>query len=163
MIRYARIEGGVVAELIDIPEDGVPIGQRFHPDIVAALAPIPAGGAPQLGWGWNAGTFTAPPLPASALPPVPVEISPRQLLLALTGAAIITEAEALAAARTGAVPASIDAIFATLPGPAAFAARVTWARMTVVLRSDPMVAALAASRGMDGAAVDDFFRTAAGL
>lgn len=90
--------------------------------------------------------------------PVPAEISPRQLLIGLADKGWITPEEALAAATNGAPPAVIDALFSSFPPEQELAARITWARMTTVTRSDPLVPAFAATKGQSEADVDDFFR-----
>jgi hypothetical protein len=99
----------------------------------------------------------------NAPPPVPSAISRRQLLIALTAAGLITEAEALAAARTGEVPAAIDAVFARLPPEQALAARITWATMTVVERAHPLVQALIDANLATAEQVDALFQAAAEL
>jgi hypothetical protein len=99
----------------------------------------------------------------NAPPPVPSAISRRQLMIALTAAGLITEAEALAAARTGEVPAAIDAVFAQLPKEQALAARITWATMTVVERDYPLVQAVIDARLATAEQVDALFRQAAEL
>jgi hypothetical protein len=97
--------------------------------------------------------------PAPALPPVPAEISPRQLLIGLAAKGWITPEEALAAATAGTPPAVIEGVFASLPADQQLAARITWARMTTVLRTDALVPLLAATKGQSEADVDAFFRT----
>jgi len=94
------------------------------------------------------------------LGPVPASVTRRQLLLELAASGLITPEEALAAATSGAVPARMEPVFATLPEEAALAARITWASMGEALLSDPLVAALAAAEGLDGAAVAGLFRRA---
>lgn len=96
-------------------------------------------------------------------PPVPKSITRLQFLTAAGDAGIITKAEALAAAQSGAVPASIAAVFATLSESEQFSASVRWATMTIVPRNDPLVAAVATSLGMTSAQVDAFFITAAAI
>jgi len=96
-------------------------------------------------------------------PPVPDVISRRQLLIALAAAGLITEAEALAAAKTGEVPAAIDAVFAQLPSEQALAARITWATMTQVERMHPLVQAIINANIVTAEQVDTLFRTAAQL
>jgi hypothetical protein len=112
-------------------------------------------------------TIEAPPTPAAAEPPpVPAlqaSITSTQLFLVLPAAGLATEAEAIAAAQTGAVPAAIDAVFAGLPAEQAFAARIRFARMTSIAREDPLVAALAAARSLTTAELDALFATAAAL
>lgn len=159
MSTYARIAGGVVAELIETPP-GTDIADLFHPDLVAMMVPVPDGAAVAVGHGWDGTDFTPPAAPA---PLVPGSITRRQLLLGLVGAGLITEAEALAAATAGAVPAAIDAIFAQLPPAEALAARVTWATMTVAERDNPLVLAIIAAGLADAGQVDALFTTAATL
>lgn len=149
---FARIAGGVVAELIEIPAGTPPIEQRFHPDLLPAFVPAAKGVAP--GWGWDGFDFTPPEPPA---PAVPASISRRQLLLALAGAGLISPEEALAAATAGAVPAAIDQVFAQLPAPEALAARITWATMTVAERTHPLVMSLIGSGLATEAQVDALF------
>jgi hypothetical protein len=99
----------------------------------------------------------------NAPPPVPDAISRRQLLIALTAAGLITEAEALAAAKTGKVPAAIDAVFAALPKDQALAARITWATMTVVERDHPLIQAVIDAKIATAEQVDALFQAAAEL
>lgn len=112
---------------------------------------------PATGW-----IVPAPPLPDPA-PARVSQISPRQMILGLYGQGFITADEALAAATSGAVPAAVDAVISALPAHAEVAARVTWARMSVVLRDDPLVGLLAASQGLSSAEVDAFFAACAAL
>jgi hypothetical protein len=99
----------------------------------------------------------------NAPPPVPSAISRRQLLIALTAAGLITEAEALAAAKTGETPAVIDVVFGKLPKEQALAARITWATMTQVERDHPLVQAIIDAQIATAEQVDALFRTAAQL
>jgi hypothetical protein len=99
----------------------------------------------------------------NAPPPVPNVISRRQLLIALTAAGLITEAEALAAAQTGAVPAAIDAFFSTLPPAQQTSARITWATMTQVERHHPLVQGVIDANLATAEQVDELFRAAAQL
>lgn len=92
-----------------------------------------------------------------------MSMSPRQLILGLHAHGFITGEEAVAAATAGAMPAAVATVVATLPADAQIAARVTWARMTVVLRTDPLVDLLAASQGLTAAEVDAFFAACAAL
>jgi hypothetical protein len=99
----------------------------------------------------------------NAPPPVPGAISRRQLLIALAAAGLITEAEALAAAKTGEVPAAIDAAFRGLPPESALAARITWATMTQVERDHPLVQAIIDAQIAPAEQVDALFRAATKL
>lgn len=57
-MKYARIENGIVAELVDVPE-GVDISDLYHPDLqfvdVSGVAP-----QPEDGWTYAGGVFAAP-------------------------------------------------------------------------------------------------------
>jgi hypothetical protein len=99
----------------------------------------------------------------NAPPLVPAAISRRQLLIVLAQAKLITEAEALAAAKTGEVPAAIDAVFGALPKEQALAARITWATMTVVERNHPLIQAVINANLATAEQVDALFRAAAEL
>lgn len=149
MIEAARFtRNGVIEALIDGQHHAIPddMGNRHRQTIAA----------------WEAaGNTIAPYLPPPPL--VPATITPSQLFLQLAASGFITGAEALAAATTGTVPATVDALFTALPDDEELAARVRWARMTVCLRSDPLVAALAASNSLTEEQVDDFFRAASAL
>lgn len=63
MSLFARVDGGLVAELI-ADDDAVPMADRFHPDIVAALVEVPAGQDVAVGWHWDGEAFGAPAAPA---------------------------------------------------------------------------------------------------
>jgi predicted esterase len=95
--------------------------------------------------------------------PTPLAVSRRQLILALHGAGLITDEEALAAAQTGEVPSVIDAAFAKLPPKEALHARVTWASMTEVRRDHPLVEAVIDAGLATAEQVDELFREAASL
>ena len=62
--RYARIVGGIVTEIVT-PVDGFSIGECFHPDFVAALAPC--GDGVEQGWAWDGGVFAPPSAPSSSI------------------------------------------------------------------------------------------------
>ena len=108
-------------------------------------------------------TATYADIPSPGPEPVPIEISPRQLLIGLAAKGWITPEEALAAATAGTPPAVIEGVFTSLPAEQQLAARITWARMTTVLRTDPLVPLLAATKGQSNADVDEFFRTYAAV
>lgn len=160
---YARIAGGIVAELIQIEADGPAIAERFHPDVVAVCVAVPAGLTVQTGWLWDGEAFAPPPPPEPPVPVVPASITRRQLLLALAGAGLITAEEALAAATTGAVPAMIDAVFAGLPDAEALGARITWATMSVAERDHPLIGALIVAELATAGEVDALFVVGAAL
>lgn len=97
------------------------------------------------------------PEPADAEPIVIPSITTRQFLIAAMGAGFITSAEALAASTSGAVPASIATSFAELSPAGQVVAQITWAKMTVIARHEPLVIAAAARLGLNDEQVDAFF------
>jgi hypothetical protein len=96
-------------------------------------------------------------------PPAPIILTNRQLFAALALTGFITEAEALAAGRAGAVPAAIDAVFASLPAQDAFLARLTWATMREVPRDHPLISAMIAANLATSEQVDGIFTLGASL
>jgi hypothetical protein len=96
-------------------------------------------------------------------PPAPITLTNRQLFAALALAGFITESEALAAGRAGAVPAAIDAVFASLPAQDAFLARLTWATMREVPRDHPLIGAMSAANLATSEQVDGIFTLGASL
>ncbi|MGG5823514.1 hypothetical protein [Falsiroseomonas sp. HW251] len=95
-------------------------------------------------------------------PPLPVPASVR-LLPFLREAAqrgLITAEDALAAARTGTVPAGFEPFLAKLPADQAFEARLAWAAMVDVERANPLLAVVAAQSGIADATLDELFRAA---
>lgn len=93
-------------------------------------------------------------------------ISPRQLFIALASPPwnLITPAEATAAAVSGVMPEAVDSVVASLPELQQMQARVTWARMQEVRRSDPLVTLIASTRpDMAPETIDEFFAFAAAL
>ncbi len=110
----------------------------------------------QIGWSWNGSVFT-PPIEPPAPVVVPYDITTRQFLIAAALGGIITQQEAIDAATTGAVPAAIQVVFDQLPEEQAFAAQITWAKMTTIPRVDPLVEAVGAMFGMTDEELDQFF------
>jgi hypothetical protein len=96
-------------------------------------------------------------------PPAPIILTNRQLFAALALTGFITEAEALAAGRTGAVPTAVDAVFGALPDQDAFLARLTWATMREVTRDHPLIAAMIAANLATAEQVDAIFTLGASI
>jgi hypothetical protein len=82
----------------------------------------------------------APP----AVPEIPSSVSPAQARLALHGAGLLAQVEAIVAAAD--VPTQI-----------------AWNNASVIERTSPTVAALAGALGLTDAQLDDLFTTAAGI
>ncbi len=138
MQTFARIAGGTVAELIQIPAEA-DIAELFHPDLVATMVPVPDPGAVALGHGWDGEDFT-PPAPA----PVPAvqAVTMRQARLALLDADLLDAVEAAVAAAPRAV-------------------QIEWEYATQIERASPLVGAIAAGLDLDDAALDALFLAAA--
>lgn len=90
--------------------------------------------------------------------PVPAEITFAQLLIGLVAEGWITEAEG-DAWLTGTLPAAALGVIGALPEAARFAAKARALRPSVVVRADPLVAALAAAEGISSEQLDQFFIT----
>lgn len=89
--------------------------------------------------------------------PIPHQMTFAQLLIGLVAEKWITEAEG-GAWLEGRIPAAAEALIATLPEDHRFAARARASRPSTVLRTDPLVIALAASQGRADD-LDRFFTT----
>ena len=86
----------------------------------------------------------------ATLPP----LTRRQLFIALHRLGLITAPEAVAAAATGAVPVSLEPLFASLPQPEQTDARVTFAAFQMAYRLDPMTAMIAGAVGLSETKID---------
>ena len=87
-----------------------------------------------------------------------MQLSFAQMLIGLVSEQWITEQEG-EAWLTGALPAAVLALIATLPANQRFAAKARAVQPSVVMRSDHLVAALGAAQGKTPEQMDDFFRT----
>ena len=88
----------------------------------------------------------------------PTEISRRQLFLGLLKVGLINSQEAIAAAQTGAVPASVQTVFNTLPANDQVTAIIAWASAHMIYRYDPFLILLATSQGLTSDQIDQYFR-----
>jgi len=112
---------------------------------------------------WSQRPLPPPPEPPPPPPPPPITLTARQLFAALALTGMITEAEALAAGRTGEVLAAVEAVFATLPAQDAFLARLTWATMRDVPRNHPLIGAMIAADVATDEQVDALFALGAAI
>lgn len=94
---------------------------------------------------------------------VPQTISDRQFFQQLAIAGVISQEEALAAVKTGDIPAALSGFIAALPDAARFNAEMLLSGATLFQRAHPLTDAIAAAQGMTPEQVDDFFRAAAAL
>lgn len=95
--------------------------------------------------------------------PVPETISDRQFFQQLAIAGVISQEEALAAVKTGDIPAALSGFIAALDDAARFNAEMLLSGATIFARNHPLTDAIAAAQGMKPEQVDDFFRAAAAL
>ncbi|AWJ86316.1 hypothetical protein TSH58p_22630 (plasmid) [Azospirillum sp. TSH58] len=100
---------------------------------------------------------------APPLAPAPPAISDRQFFQALALDGYITQAEALAAVRTGALPPVLADLLDHMDGDERFGAEMLLSGATEFRRDHPMTVAIGEARGMTPIEVDDFFRRAAAL
>lgn len=133
MARYAIIEGGIVANVVEA-----------EADFASAQGWIPAQNAGP-GWLYDGQAFSEPPPPQ---PVVPDSVTMRQARLALLGAGKL---------------AAVDAAIASLPSPMKEAAQIEWEYAATVERSSPLIAQLAPALSMSDAEMDALFVEAAKL
>lgn len=91
------------------------------------------------------------------------QITRRQMILMLVQLGLITSEEALAAATNGTMPAIVSDFVSALPLEQRVPAEITWASMSVCMRDDPMLTALAVSSGLTEEQTDGYFNMAAAL
>jgi hypothetical protein len=99
--------------------------------------------------------------PATLPPPVPFQISDRQFFHALALNKAITEEEALAAVKTGEIPATLKALVDQLPDK--FGAEMLISGATIFQRNHPLTDALGAAMGYSPEQIDGLFRQAGAL
>jgi hypothetical protein len=133
MARFAIIEGGAVANIVEADADFA-IQQGWIDATGAAIGDL-----------WDGATFhPSPPAP----PIVPQSVTMRQARLAL-----------LQAGKLASVQPVIDA----MPSPQKDAAQIEWDHSAEVHRDSALVATLGIALAMDAAALDGMFITAATL
>lgn len=98
--------------------------------------------------------------PTEIAQPTPAEISDRQFFHVLALDGLISEAEALAAVKTGDAPAAFDAFIASLPEEQRFGARMLLEGATTFRRDHPLTEAFGAMYGMTSQEIDDLWRRA---
>lgn len=139
------------------------VGIMAYPSLFEAPAGcVLVAGEAGPGWLWNEEDgFTPPPAPPE---PVPPAVSARQFFQALALREVITQAEALDAVRTGAIPSAILAVIEQI-GDARerFAAEMLISGATAFECDHPLTLTLAAGLGWSDEEIDDLWRAAAAL
>lgn len=145
--RYAAFGGGVsviypapdFADQIDaVAAKDVPQGVPYR---IIETAMLPAFEV-RARWQW---TEAGPLAVAPDVPTVPAEVSRFQAKAALADAGLLSQADAIVAASGNVI------------------LQLAWAEATTFKRNSPGIAALAPALGLDEAALDDLFITAAGI
>ncbi|QCN96675.1 hypothetical protein D3093_15150 (plasmid) [Azospirillum argentinense] len=109
------------------------------------------------------GNMATPFEPPAASTPVPASISDRQFFQQMAVDGYISQAEALAAVKTGNVPAILLALIADMPSGERFAAEMLLSGATTYERAHPLSVAIGEARGLTPEEVDAFFQAAAKL
>lgn len=127
------------------PVDATPHGTKLHADLLAGVhGPI--------------GAYV--PKATS----VPDAVSDRQFFHACAKVGMISQAEALAAVKTGDIPLELRAIVDAIPDPdARFDAQMFLSGAVEFRRDHPLTESVRVARSMTAAQVDDLFRLAASL
>lgn len=133
-MRYARIDGGVVADVVLAGENWAsPDGEIYVPD---------PSGAAQIGGSWDGLHFAPPPAPSG---PVPERVDMWQARAALRLAGIYDAADAAISASGNA--ALIEA----------------WTNGNTFRRDSPAIVQLGQMLGLTSAQIDSLFRAAADI
>ena len=109
---------------------------------------------------WNGSEIVKPAVPPQAPPPV---ISDRQFFQQLAALGLISQAEALAAVKTGAIPPDMETLVAQLPAEQQFAAQMLISGATQFDRNHPLTDAIRIAFGWTEEQTDDFWRDASAL
>lgn len=154
MLRLMK-NGSVVASVAEGGWVRLPDGTAFSPAVA----------------GWTDGEYSLEQEPAPtpltaeevlAQTRAAMQLTFAQLLIGLVTEAWITEAEG-EAWLTGALPAPVLALIASLPANQQFAAKARAIAPSVVLRTDPLVSSLGAAQGKTAEQLDTFFTTYASV
>jgi hypothetical protein len=103
------------------------------------------------------------PPPPTVPPPVPITISDRQFFQQLAIMGKITQAEALAAVGTGAIPPEMQSVLNAMPADQQFSAEMILTGARDFLRTDPLVAVYAQSQGMSDDDINALWLAASAL
>ena len=148
-IAVVKNEDGLVENVIETWE--APEGYTGVPDPNSEM---------HIGGTYIDGVFT--PKPEDPVPnPVPQTISDRQFFQQLAIMQIITQEEALAAVKTGAIPAALQSIVDTIvDDQTRFNVEMILSGATTFERSHPLTNNIGTAYGMTSEQMDDFFRAA---
>ena len=95
--------------------------------------------------------------------PVPQQISDRQFFQQLAISGTITQADALAAVKTGTIPVALQALINELPADQQFSAEMIISGSTIFHRDSSLTVTLGTSYGWNSRQIDAFFKAASAL
>ena len=157
MSTYAVVDqaGNIINRIIldDLPGWSAPTGFEIVAETGATL---------EIGGKYQAGVYTPPPQSVPLIAPIS-PISDRQFFQQLAIAGVITQSEALAAVRTGAIPSVLQALVTALPADQQFAAQMLLSGATVFERNHSLTNTIGASYGWTSSQIDQFFQDAGKL
>lgn len=149
-MKKAVIDNGFVVNIIEVDESNVPEWCLGYPDATDDA---------QIGGAYDGARFYPAPIKPSPDPDAirsRLKLSFAQLLIGLVSESFITEQDGDLWLQ-GQLPQPVLAIIDTLPLASRFAAKVKATRPSEVLRADPIVWAMADSKGMTPEQLDQFF------
>lgn len=161
MTNYAVVDGsGVIANriILDDPTSWAP------PEGCTII--VEQDGAPvyEIGGTLVGGVYNPPPpMPAPLPPPVLGFISDRQFFQQLAVQGVITNDEALAAVKTGTIPAALQGLINALPADQQFAATMLVAGATTFDRNHPLTLTIGQAFGWSSDQMDTLWIAAAEL
>lgn len=132
-MRTVIITNGVVTNVVETPEGWSPESTSWQPPTGSIAVVSDAG---EVGDIYELGSFHKPSHPEPVF--VPQVISDRQFYQQLAVMGIITEAEALAAVKTGDIPASFLGVVNALPSDQKFAAEMLLSGAVSFIRTHPL-------------------------
>lgn len=164
------IPAGIPFELTQEIEVDAPIETEVDGEVIVTFRKEKQTGKVAYPWNWldvaSADDLKARGISVEEVPdvmPVPPTISDRQFFQQLAVENIISQDDALAAVKVGAVPAALSALIDSLPADQKFGAEMLVSGATVFERAHPLTVAIGQAYGWDGAKMDDFWRAAAAL
>jgi len=149
--QYARLQDGVVIEMLDLEAGEAPLELRLHPSLVAACILLTGADLDcvQPGWELRQGAFSAP-VEAPPAPVVSPTLTARQLRLALTS--------------IGVTRAVVEAQIASIEDAAAReVAMIEWEYSTTYERTHPLIAQVGGALGLSETQIDALWENAATL
>lgn len=158
-MRLAVVVNGIVTNVVEVSRDWSEESASWQPPkgSIGVLSD-----EAQIGDVYHEGVFISPtPLPPEII--VPPSISDRQFFQQLTVLGLITEAEALAAVKTGDIPAALQLLVDGLAPDQQFAATMLLSGATIFFRTHPLTVAFGFAFGWMPSQLDDLWIAASKL